>query len=116
MSITLPLPFSECLAPLRRELTPQGLEIESDGNDKQCDADCMGTQLTDLRCLFVFDPLSLLHHSYASHPAAALATLTLRADDSTTTVTVHGSGISYRKARRALARCLQSMAHLRHAA
>lgn len=116
MSITLPLPFSECLAPLRRELTRQGLETAVEWNSALDVRDSMGTQLTDLRCFFVFDPLSLLHHSYASHPAAALATLTLRADDSTTTVTVHGSGISYRKARRAVARCLQTMAHLRHAA
>ena len=116
MSITLALPFPKTLSMLRRELTREGMETAAEWDSALDLRDFVGPQLADSRCVFVFDPIALLHHSEARQPAAALATITLRACDLHTEITVEGSGVSYRKACRALARCRRQLPQLRHAA
>lgn len=116
MSITLFLPFRDCLLLLRREITREGLETAAEWDSALDLRDSLGPQLADSRCIFVFDPLSLLHHSQGLTPAAALATITVRARGDAAEVTVEGRGVSYRKACRALAHCRRQLPHLRHAA
>lgn len=116
MSITLYLAFPEALSLLRRELAREGLETAAEWDSTLDLRDSVGPQLADSRCVFAFDPLALLHQSQALRPAAALATITLRASNRQTEITVEGSGVSYRKACRALARCRRQLPDLRHAA
>ncbi len=116
MSITLFLSFRESLTLLRRELAREGMETAAEWDSALDLRDSVGPQLTDSRCIFAFDPIALLHHSQALQPAAALATITLRASGETVQITVEGRGTSYRKACRALAHCRRQLPHLRHAA
>ena len=116
MSITLFMSFRECLPLLRRELAREGMETAAEWDSALDLRDSVGPQLTDSRCIFAFDPLSLLHHSQAFQPAAALATITVRATGEAVSIGVEGRGPSYRKACRAVARCRRQLPHLRHAA
>lgn len=116
MSITLFLSFRECLTLLRHELAREGMETAAEWDSALDLRDSLGPQLADSRCIFAFDPIALLHHSQAFEPAAALATITLRARGEAAEISVEGRGASYRKACRALAHCRRQLPHLRHAA
>lgn len=116
MSVTLYMQFHSCLPLLRAALVREGLETAAEWDTALDVRDSVGPQLTDSRCIFAFDPLALLHHSQQAQPAAALATITVRACGETVGVTVEGRGVSYRKACRALAQCRRQLPHLRHAA
>lgn len=116
MSKTLFLPFPECLSLIRRELGAEGLETASEWDAALDLRDTMGPQVAEKRCLFVFDPVALLHGCQAEKPASALATVTLQSHGLCTSVAVSGHGPSYQKACRAIARCTQQLPPLRHAA
>lgn len=109
MSFNLFLPFQDALSHLRRNLRQLGLETAIEWDAALDVRDSTGAQLTDIRCIYVFDPLELLHTSQHAAPASALTTLTLRARGSHTEVSISGRGLAYRKACGALS-------PLRHAA
>jgi len=109
MSFTLLLSFQDALSHLRHNLRRLGLETAVEWDATLDVRDSTGAQLTDIRCIYVFDPLELLHASQNAGPASALTTLTLRARGNRTEVTISGRGLAYRKACGALS-------PLRHAA
>ena len=116
MATMLPLTFSESVALLRRELALEGLETASEWDSALDLRDTMGPKIPDLRCIFVFDPVSLLLHAETGRPASALASVTLQSLGNHTAVSVSGRGPSYRKACDALLRCTRQLPPLRHAA